>query len=184
MSQLSVGQLRGLMVNNNVISVPSGHILTHHGATLQVFQAAKTDVFSTTSTSYVDVTGLSVNITPKFSTSKIFVSGTVAIGMTTTAAYSMFGRLMRNGSPIFIADAAGSRDRGTFSYQSGGAEGPFFQSFEFLDSPNSTSVLTYNVQVRAESPQTMYINRGYEADGDNSITPRVVSSITVMEIAQ
>ena len=58
------------------------------------------------------------------------------------------------------------------------------QHFMFLDSPNTTSSTTYKVQIRAESPITAYINRGLEADGDNSISPRVVSSITVMEIAQ
>jgi hypothetical protein len=52
-----------------------------------------------------------------------------------------------------------------------------------LDSPTTTSSTNYKIQVRAESPQTTYINRGIEADGDSSITPRTVSSITVMEIA-
>lgn len=184
MSQLSVGQLRGLMVNNNVISVPSGHTLTQAGTILQVVQSVKTDVFSTTSTAYVDVAGLSVNITPKFSTSKILVSGNISLGAGTVDRYSVFGKLLRNSTDIYIADASGSRDRGTFSYQLGGFEGPMSQHFMFLDSPNTTSTTTYKVQIRAESPQTAYINRGLEADGDTSITPRVVSSITVMEVAQ
>ena len=60
--------------NNNTISaitalpaaIPTGKIL-------QVVQATKNDVFSTTSTSYVDVTGLSVDITPASSSNKVLV---------------------------------------------------------------------------------------------------------------
>ena len=40
---------------------------------IQVIQTVKTDTFSTTSTSYVDVTGLSVSITPSSSSNKILV---------------------------------------------------------------------------------------------------------------
>jgi hypothetical protein len=107
----------------------------------------------------------------------------IALGSSTVDRYSIFGRLMRNGSPIFIGDAVGSRDRGTFSYQMGGFEGPMMQPIVYVDSPATTSTVTYNVQIRAESPQTAYINRGLEADGDSGITPRVTSSIVVMEIA-
>lgn len=157
--------------------------LASAGKILQVDQAVKTDVWTTTSTAYVAVPGLSVSITPASTSSRILIFGNIYIGMTTTAAYSMFGRLVRDSNPIFIADADGSRDRGTFSYQSGGAEGPFAQGIAYIDSPATTSSVTYGVQIRAESPQTMYINRGYEADGNSGITPRVASSLMVMEIA-
>jgi hypothetical protein len=154
------------------------------GSTLQVVQAEKTDVFATASTSYVDVTGLSVTITPTSANSRFLVLAQISLGCTTVDRYSIFGRLMRNGSAIHIADtSASNRDRGTFSYQMGGFEGPMMQPIVFVDSPATTSVLTYNVQIRAESPQTAYINRGLEADGDTSITPRTSSSIVVMEIA-
>jgi hypothetical protein len=157
----------------------------NYGTVLQVVQVVKTDVFSTTSTSYVDVTGLSIAITPKFATSKILVSGDIALGSSTVDRYSIFGRMTRNGTAVGIADtSASARDRGTFSYQMGGFEGPMSQSFSFFDTPNTTSFTTYTAQIRAESPQTAYINRGLEADGDISITPRVISSITIMEIAQ
>ena len=39
------------------------------GGIIQVVSTTKTDTFSTTSTSFTDVTGFSVNITPKFSSS-------------------------------------------------------------------------------------------------------------------
>ena len=51
----------------------SGNVNTP-GSVVQVLSTTKTDDFSTTSTSYTDITGLSVAITPKFSSSKILVS--------------------------------------------------------------------------------------------------------------
>ena len=44
------------------------------GGIIQVKQTVKTDTFSTLNETFADVTGLSVSITPKFSTSKIMVS--------------------------------------------------------------------------------------------------------------
>lgn len=185
MSKISVSQLSGISANGNVVTMPSGHVFTQPGLVLQVVQAFKQDVFSTTSTSYVDVTGLSVSITPKFATSRILVTGDIALGSSTVDRYSVFGRITRNGTVVGNADtSASNRDRGTFSYQMGGFEGPMMQGFSFFDLPNTTSLTTYTAQIRAESPQTAYINRGLEGDGDTGITPRVVSSITVWEIAQ
>jgi hypothetical protein len=43
------------------------------GSVLQVVSTVKTDTFTTVSSSYVDVTGLSVSITPTSATSKILV---------------------------------------------------------------------------------------------------------------
>ena len=130
------------------------------------------------------MTGLSLNITPKYSSSKILVFGNISLGSSTVDRYSVFGRLLRGSTPIHIYDGGGNYDQGTFGYQMGGFEGPMSQSFTFLDYPSTTSETTYKVQIRAESPQAAYINRGIEADGNSSITPRVVSSITLMEIAQ
>ena len=72
MSTLSVDTIQG-KTTAGTIQMPAGHVI-------QTLQALKTDVFSTSSTSYVDITGLSVNITPKFSTSKMLVLFNVAVG--------------------------------------------------------------------------------------------------------
>ena len=53
----------------------------------------------------------------------------------------------------------------------------------FLDSPSSTSALTYKVQARVDANGTMYINRpGNDANADYG--SRGISTLTVMEIAQ
>jgi hypothetical protein len=54
---------------------------------------------------------------------------------------------------------------------------------EFLDSPSSTSSLTYKVAMTSESSGTAYVNRGKENDGDSAITGRFTSVITVQEVA-
>ena len=153
------------------------------GSVLQVVSTTKTDTFSTTSTTPVDVTGLSVSITPSSATSKIFVTGSVCYG-TSTANYLMGFLLVRNSTSICIADAAGSRSRWTFGSQGFTApDTSAFSPINFLDSPATTSSTTYKIQAQAESPQTLWINRGAESDGDTALTGRFTSTITVMEIA-
>ena len=73
MSELNLGQIRGLTVNNNVVTVPSGHTLHAPGHVLQVVQGATTTTAASTSTTFVS-SGLSVSITPKFATSKLLIS--------------------------------------------------------------------------------------------------------------
>jgi len=154
------------------------------GKIVQVLQTTKTDTFSTTSTSQVDITGFSVTITPTSSSNKVLVTGVLIGGYGTTSAYALRFYMMRGSTPICIHDTAGNRSRCTFGTQ-GVTQSDTTLSFpfEFLDSPNTTSATTYKIQAQSENPQTLYINRSVETDGDQSITPRMVSVITVTEIA-
>ena len=153
------------------------------GSVLQVVSTTKTDTFTTTSTSPVDVTGLSVSITPSSATSKIFVTGSVCWGIDIGAPYLVGFLLVRNSTSICIADVAGSRSRWTFGAQGVySSDNTVFAPLNYLDSPATTSATTYKVQVQAETPRTVWINKGGESDGDYAITGRFTSSITVMEI--
>ena len=158
------------------------------GGIIQVVSTTKTDTFSTTSTSFTDVTGFSVNITPKFSSSKILITGLVTYGGSDAEAYGYTFNLARviggSETDICIADADGSRTRATFGTQGfGPSDATDTSAINFLDSPSTTSQVTYKGRARAENPKTLYVNRGKEADGDAAITSRFVSTITVMEIA-
>lgn len=152
------------------------------GAIVQVVSTTKTDTFSTTSTSFTDITGLSVSITPKSTSSKILVRYTVNQGKsaTNTSAY----RILRDSTAIAIGDAAGSRTRATNSSLVGGST-PEIELMtianEFQDSPASVSAITYKIQVLTNGG-TVHINRN-GTDSDASTTFRSVSTITVMEIA-
>jgi hypothetical protein len=156
------------------------------GAVLQVVQTVKTDTFSTQSTSYVDITGLSVSITPSSTSNKILVLTNVSIQSQNAHGGGMI--LLRNGTAVNQADSAGSRRRSSFSGHgyTGDASGEALMQYAvvgtYLDSPASISSVTYKVQVVNNGTETQYINFQRD-DTDNNDRVRCVSSITVMEIA-
>ena len=161
----------------------TGTIVTNKtaGTVLQVVQTVKTDTFSTTSTSYVDVTGLSVSITPSSATSKIYVVAQVTGGGTPGTNNTNF-RLVRDSTAICIGTSGGgSRIQATTS--TAVADGNVLAALviSFLDSPSTTSATTYKIQ-QIVPTGTGYLNRT-SSDVDASYTARGTSTITVMEIA-
>lgn len=188
MSELAVGQLKGLTVNSNVITVPSGHTLKQSGTVLQVFSTDYTGTIGTTSTTPIDVSGFSVSITPKFSTSKILVMVSVTFGFVNDAYPYVL--LSRNGTSIGTGTSATGVQINTFLSGAATAIGSSNEyryhhaAKNFLDSPATTSALTY--QIKFASPYagyTGYINR-QSAQVNAVYTQYPTSSITVMEIAQ
>jgi hypothetical protein len=144
----------------------------------QVLQSTKTDTFTATSSTYTLVTDLSVSITPSATSSKILVLSTVGIG---NNAISNHFRIYRDSTSIFEGDTAGDRPTTTFSWSSAGQYWPQTIACQYLDSPSSTSALAYAVYVQTDTG-TAYVNRSF---GDRDTTyydPRLVSSITVMEV--
>jgi hypothetical protein len=150
------------------------------GKVAQVVSTTKTDTFSTTSGSYVDVTGLSVSITPTSATSKILVI--VDVSGNGTPGTNIGGvKLQRGSTDIAYPTSFGSRLPGFASPFVNDVAPTAMASTNFLDSPATTSATTYKVQARTSGSGTIFINRGSN-DGDNASTVRVVSTITVMEI--
>jgi hypothetical protein len=169
-------QVQGGMILASGQSIPSAALPV--GSVLQCLSTNKTDAFSTTSTSYVDITGLSVSITPKFSSSKILVI--LSLSGSETAGFGY--QLVRGSTAICIGDSGG----GSRKQASGGTSvrdinGVNNGSVNFLDFPATTSSTTYKVQMYVPSA-TGYINRT-SADLDANYTIRSASTITVMEIA-
>lgn len=152
-------------------AITSGLLPT--GSVIQVVSSTKTDTASTSSTSFSDITGLSVSITPRSSTNKIMVFVTLGgIGNTTNAVrFSLF----RNSTAIAQPDS------GTFSstlnIYPGGGTGIWNSGINWLDTPSTTSATTYKLQWCVDG-STGYLNRHTSNVNYNS-----VSSITVMEIA-
>lgn len=148
--------------------------------TLQILSTCKTDTFTTTSTTFTDVTGLSIAITPSSSSSKIFVDVTMSTG--NNAGEAMMLRLMRDSTAIGIGDASGSRIQVTNSFYNANTSNMNTTAMSFLDSPATTSATTYKVQIRGTGAQTMAVNRS-ETDTNVSTTSRGVSTITVYEVS-
>lgn len=163
-----------------MISVPTGHRFYSPGAVIQVVQTVKTDTFSASSSSWVDVTGLSATITPTSLTSKILISvNIVAVNPSTTGSGA---RILRNTTPIGVADAAGSRIVASSAEFYGYTRSDCSLSYPitYLDSPSTTSATTYKIQVNPNA-YTCYVNRS-TTDGDSVGYLRGVSSITLTEI--
>ena len=152
------------------------------GGVIQVKSVTKTDGdFNTSSSSFVDVTGLSVTITPTRSDSKILIFATIhGVGDSSTQAYFRF---MRDSTAICVGDAAGSRVRATMgSIYEDQTNDTNSCSQNFLDSPSTTSAVTYKIQTRTQGAGTIYINRS-AGDSNSTNSGRFTSSITVMEIS-
>jgi hypothetical protein len=174
--------------SGDTITIPSGATLTNNGTAtgfgkvLQVVSATKTDVFSITSQTFTDVTGLSVSITPSSASNKILIIASLYGG---SIGNNSFGRLMRDSTPICIADANTDNRRASFgNFYHDDLYDPIYVSTSqnFLDSPNTTSATTYKIQVMCHGTSTLYINYGGATETDTS-RGRNASSITIMEIA-
>jgi hypothetical protein len=165
----------------NGLTFPNSTVQASAGSVLQVVQAVKTDTFSSTTGSFVDITGVSVSITPKFSTSKILVLSTVGIGGNAPDQVTL--RLVRNSTAIFVGDTAGSRSLGYYGIDTFilGTTAVLPQSIAYLDSPATTSATTYKIQGKTGT-NVWYVNRS-AGDEDASYRTRTASSIIVMEIA-
>ena len=152
------------------------------GAVLQVVQTVKTDTFSSSATSFTNITGLTATITPSSSSSRILVMASVAVA--DASGYFVHIRLARGGSAILQGDAAGSRIRtgGTTYNNPGSNNEQHYWSQQVVDSPASTSSLTYSVQMCQIDGVTHYVNR-LARDDNASYEPRGASSIILMEIA-
>ena len=155
------------------------------GIGLNVVSVTKRDTFAMSGNSFVDLTGLSVTITPTSATSKILVLASVmhmANGNNATASF-LFAR---GGTHIGIANAAGSRKRSMTTRLASmvgiSNNATAVSTHHFLDSPATTSATTYKVRISSDGSGAIYVNRN-ETDSDNSGYARGVSSLTVIEVA-
>ena len=125
--------------NNSLSSVTALPSAIPTGKVLQVSDMAiiTSDQVLATST-YTDLTGASVNITPTSTSNKIFMCININCSTGTSEGFGM--KFLRNSTSILTTthayaqyiNAAGSRSMATFN---------------FIDSPATTSQITYKVQV-------------------------------------
>lgn len=148
---------------------------------VQVVQTVKTDTFSTSSGSYVNVTGLSASITPTNSANKILVL--VNIGILSAASTNIIIGLTRAGTQIYNGDASGSIKQSSAAYDTPFNYGAGSVSISYVDSPATTSSTTYQVQISTNGSATGYLNRTERDSSGSSGDARGASSIILMEIA-
>ena len=147
------------------------------GGIIQIKQTfLNTATSTTTSGSFVDISGMSVSITPKFNTSKIFVMITLG-SISSAAGISVGFRLLRDSTAVGNA-ADTTLQSGFTNIYEGGNSSLFSASHNFLDSPATTSAITYKLQWR-NSSGTTYLNR-YSGSSDSY---NGSSTITAMEVS-
>jgi len=158
------------------------------GGIIQVKSVTKTDTFGNQNETFTDITGLSVIITPTRSDSKILVmySGCASCESTNRMGHVRLVRVVggTTSTDIFIGDAGESnqaRASSTFAASQQYMANAF--NGTFMDSPATTSAVTYKLQVAA-GDQGYEIKIGQTRDNSNEFSrARTPSSITVMEIS-
>ena len=131
------------------------------GSVLQVVQGLYTNNFSTTSTSYVD-TGLSASITPSSTSSKILVMVSQQ-GFKAGSSDTYYYNILRGSTQI-------GETRVQIQTTSQSSAGNYLHR---LDSPSTTSSITYKTQVHSDSGNIIYFQWSTEGS----------AAITLMEIA-
>lgn len=175
MSILKVNTIQDKGGNTIISSDGSGTITPNgFGKIGQVVSTFKDDTFGTSSTSLVDVTGLSVTITPTSTSSKILIMlcGGMAPG---TSGHNVMLSLLRGSTEIGQSTGGSTSNSFIFTNQAANSDVATFGS-HFLDSPSTTSAITYKVQM-ASTSGTSYIGRRADTDAR-----RMSSSITAWEI--
>jgi hypothetical protein len=177
LTQVAGGMLAGSITSSQITSV-SGSTITGTqnipkatlptGSVLQVAFGSYNSRIQNSTTSYAD-TGLTVSITPQFSTSKILVFGTHAdcFKNAVDSQQSIYLQLQRNGSTIYqICDRALLTVTVSENLEN--------ISFNWLDSPATTSAITYKTVFKA------YTSNGFVTVQQQSSS---YSTITAMEIS-
>ena len=149
----------------------------------QVVQGVGDTVQSFSSQTMTDLTSMTLNITPAATSSKILIMVDVKFSASSS---SVFCRLIRDSTVIYFNDTLGSRVQ-VFTHDNDGGYSNDYAYLKdstaiYLDSPSTTSQITYKVQGAVESSENFYLNRT-KADRNAAANPeRVVSSITAMEV--
>ena len=160
-------------------------IVNATGSVLQVVSATKTSKFTTTSTSYTTITGLSVTITPSSTSSKILVSFDLNAGVANAMGAI---RLYRDATAIAIGDAINepADNRITVNVYNGGDDVNSTPnvSMSTLDTPNSTSAITYELKAGCvQGSGTIVVNDQTSQVRGQTYSGVTASTITVMEIS-
>jgi hypothetical protein len=152
----SLGITDGTIVNAdiNASAAIAGTKLTGAGKLLQAITATDSTQRSTTSSSFVTGSNtLSISITPSSASNKIFIICHSAISIA-AAGYVWNGTIYRDSTNL----GDSTYGLGRFQMGSTGDRGSQM-AFHYLDSPSSTSAITYQLYFKADG-STNYVNYG------------------------
>jgi hypothetical protein len=139
--------------SGTITGVPIGKIL-------QVVTVTKSTSFATSSTSYVDATGVTLSITPTSISSKVMVFLTVS-GASSVLDKATWYQILRDATSVGVVLSSTFATSGTVQ-----------AALTILDSPATTSAVTYKLQMKTQSANSSTIS----GNSDNT-------TLTVMEVA-
>ena len=156
-------------------------------AVVQVKSTTLTSTFSGVASlgTFLDITGLTISITPTSASNKIMVFAEVAAS-TASGVGTVTAILTGGNCASYRGDADQTRQRAAVSQTYPLDRAPCTLNLLYLDSPATTSATVYGVGLNygnnSGATDTVYCNRGY-TDTNNTYTVRTASTITVMEVA-
>ena len=148
-----------------------GHVFTSTGAGLkQGFEAAagggkigqivsttKTDIATYATQDWADIPDMTLDITPVATSSKILLMTDLCTSV--TSGYDAGFRCMRDSTVIYIGDSESPRYQASKSSSGHYNQQTVGYSAMFVDSPSSTSAITYHLEWFVENTATVYIGR-------------------------
>ena len=130
--------------------------------------------------SWVNITGASVSITPTNSSNKIFVSVSTTGSVANNGNYELLMQITRNGTVIGNGTRASAVSCGTANViANANYAGPMI--WQYMDSPATTSAVTYQIQGGTEQGIGGYFGGSYGNSAAYSTASPIV--ITAMEVA-
>ncbi len=156
------------------------------GGIIQTKSTVKRDTFSQSlnANTISNDTGLNVTITPQSASNKILILVQTTIGIGTDDHVGFV--VLRGGSLItdYYPDSPSNRTGFASGSVTKASSYPVGISGNYLDSPNTTSAVTYSVRLkygRGSNDMTVYMNRAH-SDEDQIYRQRDTSNITVFEV--
>jgi hypothetical protein len=174
-----VSEIRVDAIKTRAGAVPTANDvgLNISGSVIQFKHVNFTNNVSVSSSTFTDITGGTITITPQFVTSKIFVLIDCAVYVSTSGvAYAYCGSKIIRGSSTEVSALNMADGSGPYTY---GAAATGFSQFDArhyytaVDSPNTTSATTYKIQAARYATGSVTYNNGGGS-----------SNIIAMEVAQ
>lgn len=159
------------------------------GGIIQCVQTVMTTKTSQSVTSgranWVNITNFSLSITPSSANSKILLIADFIASTSGNHYFMSAFRWTRNGTAIGLGltetnfePASSSHARG--SYDDNGA---YFVNMHYLDSPSTTSSITYRVQQAGEFSGSFYMNRPNFNLSNVNYSHNPISTFTALEVS-
>ena len=150
--------------NSTIANITALPAAISTGKVLQVVSANDSTPLSSSSTSYID-TGTSASITPSSSSNKVLVIVTTGVhGIDGASTTGMKLKLVRDSTDLIEQSSWGSHPTITYIYGQG-------HCFNYLDSPSSTSSITYKLQYKSN-------------DGTNHVLENASTAVmTLLEVS-